>query len=157
MSTRATSPLRPADDAAFIDSGDLSAEQTTEIVLRQVAEAQALAGSSLLAEHTPDVVALTRILRATVRSALPWAVEKINPGWHALAYHDPEAGYVAGIFPGEESAKLGLEHGVDLPDPDGLLEGDGSQVRYVVVDAWDPDLREPIIDMLHAAEEFGSA
>lgn len=156
-STRATSPLRPADDAASIDSGDLSADQTTEIVLRQVVEAQALAASSLLAEHTPDVVALTRILRATVRSALPWAVEKINPGWHGLAYHDPEAGYVAGIFPGEETVKLGLEHGVELPDPENLLEGDGSQVRYVVLGEWAEQRREPITDLLQAAVEFGSS
>lgn len=156
-STRATSPLRPADDAAFIDSGDLSADQTTEIVLRQVVEAQALAASSLLAEHTPDVVALTRILRATVRSALPWAVEKINPGWHGLAYHDPEAGYVAGIFPGDESVRLGFEHGVELPDPENLLEGDGSQVRYVVLDEWAEQLREPTTDLLQAAVEFGSS
>jgi cytidylate kinase len=156
-STRKTSPLKPAEAAVFIDTGDLSSEQVTELVLRQVAEAQALVLSSLLAEHSPEVVDLTEVLRGVVRSALPTATEKINAGWHGLGYHDPVAGYVAGIFPGDESVKLGFEHGVALSDPEEMLEGDGTQVRYVVLEAWDPALREPIIDLLHAAVEFGSS
>ncbi len=143
-STRKTSPLKPAEAAVFIDTGDLSSEQVTELVLRQVAEAKALVLSSLMAEHSPEVVDLTEVLRGVVRSALPMATEKINAGWHGLGYHDPVAGYVAGIFPGDESVKLGFEHGVALPDPEEMLEGDGTQVRYVVLDEWDPALRGPI-------------
>lgn len=156
-STRKTSPLKPAEAAVFIDTGDLSSEQVTELVLRQVAEAQALVLSSLLAEHSPEVVDLTEVLRGVVRSALPMATEKINAGWHGLGYHDPVAGYVAGIFPGDESVKLGFEHGVDLPDPEEMLEGDGTQVRYVVLDEWDPSLRGPITDLLEAAAEYGTS
>ena len=100
---------------------------------------------------------LTRILRGVVRSAVSQSTEKINLGWGGLGYHHPEAGYVAGIFPGEDSVKLGLEHGRDLPDPQGLLEGDGSQVRYVTIDQWDEDLRDPLTDLLDAAVEFGSS
>lgn len=156
-STRKTSPLKPAEAAVFIDTGDLSSEQVTELVLRQVAEAQALVLSSLLAEHSPEVVDLTEVLRGVVRSALPTATEKINAGWHGLGYHDPVAGYVAGIFPGDESVKLGFEHGVALPDPEEMLEGDGTQVRYVVLDEWDPALRGPITDLLEAAAEYGTS
>jgi len=155
-STRKTSPLKPAESAVFIDSGSLSAVQVTELVLRHVEESQALVLSSMLAEHSDEMIELTEVLRGVVRSALPMATEKINAGWHGLGYHDPEAGYVAGIFPGDDSVKLGLEHGVGLPDPEDLLEGDGDQVRYVILDTWDPALREPIIDLLHAAAEFGS-
>jgi cytidylate kinase len=154
-STRATSPLKPAVDAVIIDTGNISVEQVTELVMRHVTEAQSLARSSLLADHTREVIDLTQVLRAVVRTALPMATEKINLGWHGLGYHDPVAGYVAGIFPGDESVRLGFEHGVGLPDPENLLEGDGNQVRYVVLDEWDEQLRNPITDLLEAAVEFG--
>ena len=156
-STRETSPLKPAEAAVFIDTGNLSTEQVTELVLRQVSEAQALVLSSLLADHSPPVVDLTEVLRGVVRSALPMATENVNVGWHGLGYHDPDAGYVGGIFPGDESVRLGFEHGVELPDPEDLLEGDGSQIRYVVLEAWDPALRGPITDLLEAAAEYGSS
>lgn len=155
-STRATSPLKPAADAVIIDTGHISVEQVTELVMRHVTEAQSLVLSSLLADHTREVADLTQVLRAVVRSALPMATEKINLGWHGLGYHDPDAGYVAGIFPGDESVKLGFEHGVELSDPEGLLEGDGSRVRYVVLDEWDDQLQEPITDLLEAAVDFES-
>ena len=35
---------------------------------------------------------------------------------------------------------VGFEHGVDLPDPDGLLQGAGRQVRYLV---FRPDAARP--------------
>jgi cytidylate kinase len=155
-STRATSPLRPAADAMIIDTGSLAADVVTGLVLRQVADARALELSSLLAEHNPDVIDLTMTLRGVVRSALPMATEKIYPGWHGLGYDDPEAGYIGGIFPGEESVRIGFENGTELPDPSGLLTGDGSQVRYVVVEEWDESLRTPITDLLEAAVEHGS-
>ena len=154
-STRATSPLRPANDAVVIDTGDLSADEVTDLVMRRVEEAQALELSSLLDEHTDEVVDLTRVLRGVVRSALLLATEKVNIGWHGLGYHDPEAGYVAGIFPDDDSVRLGFEHGVDLPDPGDLLEGDGTQVRYVVLEAWDERFRDPITALLdHAVERM---
>jgi hypothetical protein len=156
-STRATSPLKPAADAVIIDTGHISVEQVTELVMRHVTEAQSLVLSSLLADHTGEVADLTQVLRAVVRSALPMATEKINLDWQGLGYHDPDAGYVAGIFPGDESVKLGFEHGVELPDPAGLLDGDGSRVRYLVLDEWEEQLRAPITDLLQAAVEFGSS
>ncbi len=155
-STRKASPLHPASDAVVVDTGLLSADRVTELVLRHVTEAQALTLSSLLADHNPEVIGLTQTLRAVVRSALPLATEKVNIGWHGLGYHDPDGGYVAGIFPGEESVKLGFEHGVELPDPDGLLEGDGTQLRYMVIDEWDDKLGDPLTELLEAAVEYGS-
>ncbi len=155
-STRAASPLRPADDAVIIDTGDLAAEQVTALTLRYVEEGRALELTPLLAEHTPDVAHLTDVLRGVVRSALPSVAEKVNLGWHGLGYHHPEAGYIAGIFPEEDRVELGFEHGVELPDPEGLLSGEGAQVRYVVIEEWDETLRDPLTDLLHAAVDFGT-
>lgn len=154
-STRATSPLRPAYDAVIIDTGGLTTSEVGELVLRRVAEAQALERSSLLDEHSQEVVELTQTIRGVVRSALPRVKEKINLGWGGLGYHHPDAGYVAGIFPGEDQVRLGFEHGVELPDPAGMLTGEGSQLRYVTIEAWDEALRDPITDLLDAAVEYG--
>jgi hypothetical protein len=37
-----------------------------------------------------------------------------------------------------------------------LLEGGGTQLRYVVIDEWDDKLRDPLTDLLEAAVEYGS-
>ncbi len=153
-STRAASPLRPAADAVIIDTAKLSADEVTALVLRLVAEARVLEESSLLAEHRPRVVALTRTLRAVVRSALPEVTERVYPGWKGLGYHHPDAGYLGGVFPRGDGVSLAFEHGTELPDPDGLLQGEGSRVRSVMLEEWDEKLREPITDLLDAAAEL---
>ena len=56
----------------------------------------------------------------------PEAVEKAYPSWHGIGYRLPESGYFCGICPLADSVKLGFEFGVLLPDPQGLLEGQGS-------------------------------
>jgi CMP/dCMP kinase len=155
-STRLTSPLRPADDAVIVDTGDLSAEEVTALALRYVAEAQALHLTPLLAEHTDEVIDVTMILRGVVRSAVPPVTEKVNLGRHGIDYHHPEAGSLAGIFPGDESVRLGLVHGADLSDPQDLLEGEEVRVRYVTIDRWEEALREPLTSLLEEAVRLGA-
>jgi hypothetical protein len=91
----------------------------------------------ILAGHLPHVREIAEVLRGLVRQTVPEAEERAYPGWHALGYRHPEAGYFAGIFPREEHVDLLFEYGVGLPDPDGLLQGDGSQTRYIRIE--DPD------------------
>src|SRR5687768_10871958 len=86
---------------------------------------------AILARHTPAIRALAERLRALVRRTVPEAAERANAGWHSLSYHHPSAGYFCGIFPQADDVLLAFEFGVLLPDPDGLLEGEGKQVRYV--------------------------
>lgn len=86
---------------------------------------------AILTAHTPHVRALAERLRALVRDAMPDAREVAYPGWHAIGYRHPTSGYVCGIFPLRDRVRLVFEHGVELPDPLGVLRGDGTQVRYV--------------------------
>jgi hypothetical protein len=67
--------------------------------------------------------------------------EKGYPGWRGVGYRHPDAGYVCGIFPqpGGE-LRLLFEHGAALADPEGLLQGSGTQTRYLVVDRVDEKL-----------------
>lgn len=80
------------------------------------------------------MVELAERLRALVRTTVPEAEERAYPGWHGIGYRHPEAGYLCGIFPSDDEVRLLFEHGVLLPDPDGLLEGDGTQTRHVALD-----------------------
>lgn len=85
----------------------------------------------ILAEHTSEVRSLAESLRKLIRETVPDAIELAYPVWHGIGYRHPESGYFCAIFPQKDSVKLGFEFGVLLPDPDGLLEGTGRQVRYV--------------------------
>ena len=87
----------------------------------------------ILGSHNPEVRALVERLRKIVRETVPEAVEAAYPGWHAIGCRHPESGYFCGIFPQNDIVNLGFEFGTLLPDPDGLLEGAGKQVRYVKI------------------------
>ncbi|WP_433613856.1 DUF1801 domain-containing protein [Dactylosporangium sp. CA-139114] len=85
----------------------------------------------LLGEHCASIGALTRHLREVILSARPELTERVYRGWHGLGFHHPSRGYVAAVFPRADSVTVGFEHGADLPDPHGLLEGTGKRVRYL--------------------------
>ncbi|MEN8113460.1 MAG: (d)CMP kinase [Actinomycetota bacterium] len=155
-STREASPLKPAEDAVVVDTSDLTIEGVIARVLTLVEEAREPKLEELLGDHVPEIVALTRTLRGVVRTADAALAERVNIGWHGLAYHHPDAGYVCGVFPGADEVRLGFEHGVDLPDPEGLFTGGGAQVRYVVLSEWSESLRPALEDLVDAAVELGS-
>lgn len=92
----------------------------------------------ILAGHAPAVVETAERLRALVRRVVPDAEERAYPGWRGIGYRHPVAGYFAGVFPREDHVRLLFEHGARLPDADGVLTGDGSRTRYVVVRPGEP-------------------
>lgn len=102
---------------------------------------------ALLARHTPEVRALVERLRRLVRQTVPEATEAVQPRWHSLNYRHPSQGYFCGIFPFTEDVKLIFEFGVLLPDPAGVLQGDGKQVRFVHVNK-SGDIRVKAIQQL---------
>lgn len=82
--------------------------------------------------HGPEIGRLVRALQSLIEGTIPELTSKENPGWHAITYRHPDAGYVAGVFPFDDRVDLVFERGAELRDPDGLLEGDHlKQVRYV--------------------------
>jgi hypothetical protein len=105
----------------------------------------------ILAWHTPEVRSIAERLRDLVRQAVPAATERVYPGFYAIAYRHPKNGYFCGIFPQVDSVNLLFERGALLPDPYGLLEGAGQQVRYLVIHNSDDIPTEPIKELLMAA------
>jgi hypothetical protein len=85
----------------------------------------------MLEDHCADISALTRHLRDVMLRARPELTERVYRGWHGLGFHHPDRGYLAAIFPGTDCVSVGFEHGADLPDPHGLLQGTGKRLRYL--------------------------
>ena len=88
---------------------------------------------ALLADYPLEIRDTADQLRLLVKQTIPAVREVAYPGWRGIGYHHPQRGYFCAIFPQENGVRLAFEHGVDLPDPDNLLEGNGKQVRYVTI------------------------
>lgn len=94
---------------------------------------------TFLARYDPTIAELAIRLREKLRSILPPALELVYDNYNAL---------VIGFSPSESSSdavvsialyprwiRLFFLQGADLPDPDGLLEGSGKQVRNLRLDS----------------------
>ncbi|MFN8470361.1 MAG: hypothetical protein U0X20_32705 [Caldilineaceae bacterium] len=89
--------------------------------------------SQLLDNYPGPVRALVAELSALIKSVAPGAREAVRLETRCLRYSHARCGYFCGLYPQVSSAQLLFEFGVLLPDPEGLLEGDGPHVRFVTV------------------------
>ena len=105
----------------------------------------------LLGEYPPHIGDLVQRIRRAIKNALPAASERIYLGWRGIGFHHPGAGYLCAIFPGLDEVKVGFEHGHQLQDPSGLLEGPGRQVRYLRVSEWEADLLHVLENLIAQA------
>lgn len=85
----------------------------------------------LLMDFPPDIRELAGQMRQFIRETVLKAEERAYPTWRAIGYRHPVSGYFCGIFPFAGRVDLAFEFGVLLPDPAKILEGKGTQVRYV--------------------------
>jgi hypothetical protein len=111
----------------------------------------------ILAEHMPPIRAVAEGLRTIMLETVPGIDERVYAGWHAFGYVHPAARYLGGIFPRAEHVSLAFEWGRHLPDPAGVLTGEGKRVRMIVLD--DPEVipRQEIAELIHAAVAYGTA
>jgi len=89
----------------------------------------------LLEPHAPAVAEAARALRTVIAAAFPEAVEQVDFGNMLLAVGKSMAmrDLAFAIIPHSAHVNLQLPDGVDLPDPDGLIEGTGKRIRHVKV------------------------
>jgi hypothetical protein len=89
----------------------------------------------VLAGNAPDMAETARALRATVKTAMPDAVEQIDFGNGLLAIGRSRAmrDLLFAIIPHKAHVNLQLADGVDLPNPDGAIEGTGKRIRHIKV------------------------
>ncbi len=116
---------------------------------------------TFLKGYSPQVREIAVKAREAILSVKPDAAEKVYPGWKVIQYGagaDMKSVFAA-ISPLRERVNLGLANGVDLPDPQGLLEGDGKAIRHVKLTspeaAGAPAVRELIRGALQAVKNGG--
>lgn len=90
---------------------------------------------SFIARFTPEIAGRVRAARAVIRARLPGATELAYDNYNALAIgYGPgaktsEAVFSLAVYP--RNILLYFLPGVGLPDPEGLLQGEGKVGRYV--------------------------
>jgi hypothetical protein len=109
----------------------------------------------IVADQPGPVAALTRELRELIAQAHPDAVEVPRRGEVTVCYGWGEkkmSESYAYLAPKGAWVNLGFFRGTDLPDPHGLLEGNGARMRHVKVrpETFDP---APLRELLIAARE----
>ena len=86
-------------------------------------------------KFTPEVAALTRALLARMKARVPGAVIMVYDNYNALAIGfgptDKAGQAVLSLAVMPRWVTLCFLRGVGLPDPHGLLNGSGNQVRHV--------------------------
>ncbi|HEU4921004.1 MAG TPA: DUF1801 domain-containing protein [Candidatus Limnocylindrales bacterium] len=89
----------------------------------------------LLGSHTPEIAATARALRSAIRDAAPDYVEHVDFGNKLIAFGRTMQmrDLAFAVIPHTAHVNLQLADGVDLPDPNGLIEGTGKRIRHVKV------------------------
>jgi hypothetical protein len=96
--------------------------------------------AGFLAKFTPEVAALARTSLVAMRKRLPGAIELVYDNYNALAIgfapteRASDAVFSLAVFP-RRTILCFLQTGAQLPDPDGLLEGSGKQVRHLPLES----------------------
>jgi hypothetical protein len=95
--------------------------------------AQQVAG--FIAKFDPAVATLARAARSKLRKRMPTAVELVYDNYNALAIGfgptEKTSEAVVSVAVYARGVNLYFIHGASLPDPDGLLEGNGTRGRFL--------------------------
>jgi hypothetical protein len=107
---------------------------------------------AVLAEHEPAVAEAARAIEALVAESLPGAVAQFDPGNGLLAIGTSQKmrDLLFAIIPHRAHVNLQLADGVDLPDPNGLIEGTGKRIRHVKVRSAEAAASPAIRDIVRA-------
>ena len=91
---------------------------------------------ALVAPESPEVQAIARSLRSLVYDVLPQTVEVMWPHQRTVGYGTgPKkmTEHFAYLLPYRTHVTFGFYYGAELPDPAGLLSGEGKLMRSIKV------------------------
>ena len=119
----------------FPGDGEPSPDEVAAAEARAATAALEADVERLLGEHPPEIGAIERALRVTIRSAFPAAVEQVDFGNKLIAFGRSMKmrGLLFAIIAHRDWVNLQLADGAELPDPDGLVEGTGKRIRHVKI------------------------
>ena len=123
-----------------------------------------LTPEALLADFSPPTRALAARVLALVTAHVPDVEVRAYPGWRGIGLRDAQSGYFCGVFPRHEDAEGGrsecvrvlFEHGVALPDPEGVLTGGGLQTRWATLRPGDAVPEAALLRLVDAALLHGA-
>ena len=106
----------------------------------------------LLSEHSAELQAIERALRATIRGEFPDAVEQVDFGNKLIAFGRSMRmrGLLFAIIAHKDWVNLQLADGAELPDPDGLVEGTGKRIRHVKIRWAEAASSAPVVAVIRA-------
>ncbi len=91
--------------------------------------------SALISKYSPDVAAQFRLTRAKIRKYFPRGYELIFENYNALgcgySFTERGSGVVVSVVAYSRWVTLFFFHGIELSDPDGILQGSGARIRSV--------------------------
>ena len=87
----------------------------------------------LIRDNSPESQHLTRSLRELILSLVPEAEPKIYTGWGVIDFQLGGKRDFLSIGPQKKYVNLYFMKGVELSDPQGLLEGTGKILRHVKI------------------------
>ena len=92
---------------------------------------------NFLSQYDETVFKNSLILREVLLKNLPDIIEQIDLPAKMIAYcyGQKYAELICVIMPSKKGLKLGFNRGVEIDDPDNLLEGDGKISRYVQINS----------------------
>jgi hypothetical protein len=104
-----------------------------------------------LTERHPEVLDLTLWVRQLVFEAEPDLAERLYRGWDGIGFRHPDGGYICAIYPRDDEVRLLFEHGARLDDPDRILQGEGSQTRFIPITKRNNELAAVLQQYVNAA------
>lgn len=84
-----------------------------------------------LSGFQPPIREMAGRLIAAIRSLRPDLVPHVRLGWGSVNFRHSRAGFICAVFPMAGHVSLVFEHGRQLSNGSGLLQGDGRQVRFI--------------------------
>jgi hypothetical protein len=91
--------------------------------------------SALISRYSPAVARQFRLARTRIREYFPRGYELIFENYNALgcgySVTDRGSGVVVSVVAYPRWVTLFFFHGIDLTDPDGILEGGGARIRSI--------------------------
>jgi hypothetical protein len=106
-----------------------------------------------LREKSPQLRAVAQLLRAFVKKSVPKVKETVNP-WHVPTFESD--GPFCYVMVGKNHITLGFIRGTTLPDPKGLLEGTGKNLRHVKIRSAEDVSRKGLRELLKGAARLNA-
>lgn len=114
--------------------------------------------TDFLSGYDEQVMRCAMSLREIILSNLPDIIEQVDlPAKMIMyCYGQTYAELICNIIPSKKGIKLGFNRGIDLPDPDHLLQGAGKISRYVEITTeemiYSKQLKQLLISAFHCFE-----